>query len=58
MSKFLFSYRITFKLRISHVPFQLVYGLHLLLLMEYLLPSKLRQNYDPTLVRVIISQLS
>jgi hypothetical protein len=58
MSIVLFSYKIAFKLGIGHIPFQLVYGLHLLLPMEYLLPSKPRQNPDPTLVKVLISQLS
>ncbi len=57
MSKISFSYGIAFKLGISHTPFQLIYGLHLLLLMEYMLPSKPGQNYDLTLVRVLISRL-
>jgi hypothetical protein len=48
MFTILFSYKTTFKVRIGHTPFQFVYGLHLLLPMEYLLPSKLGQSYDLT----------
>ncbi len=37
----------------SHTPFQLVYGLHPLLPIKYLLPSRLGENVDPKLVRVL-----
>jgi hypothetical protein len=47
MSTILISYKPTFKVGIGHIPFQLIYGLHRLLPMEYLIPSKLGQNYDP-----------
>ncbi len=53
MSTILFSYKIVFKVTIGHIPFQLVYRLHPLLPMKYLLPSKSGQNYDPTHVRVL-----
>jgi len=57
MSTILFSYIIAFKVGIGHIPFQLVYGLFPLLLIEYLLPFKPRQTYDPNLVRVLTSRL-
>ncbi len=40
LSTILFFYIIAFKVETSHIPFQLVYGLHLLLPIKYLLPSK------------------
>jgi hypothetical protein len=55
LSTFLFSYKTTFKVGTGHIPFQLVYGLHPLLPMEYLLPSKLRQIHD--LTPILINQL-
>ncbi len=58
MSILLFLYIYTFKVGTSHNPFQLIYGLHLLLLAEYLLSFKSGQNYDPMLVRVLTSRLS
>jgi hypothetical protein len=58
MSTILLFYETTFKVRIGHIPFQLVYGLHSLLLKEYLLPSKPRQTYDPKPIGVLISHLS
>jgi hypothetical protein len=57
LSTILFSYRIVFKVGISHTPFQLVYELHPLLPIEYLLPSKLGQIHDPTLIRILTSLL-
>ncbi len=58
MSTILFSYRTSFKVGTSYIPFQLVYELHPLLPIEYLLPSKPRQNHDPTHVRIITNKLS
>jgi hypothetical protein len=58
LSTMLFSYRLVFEVGIGHTPFRLIYGLHLLLPTEYLLPSKLSQSLDPTHVRVLISWLS
>jgi len=57
MSTILFSYIIVFKIRTNHTPFQLINRLHLLLPIEYLLPSKLGQNHGPTLVRVLTNRL-
>ncbi len=58
LSIILFSYKTTFKVGTSHMPFQLIYGLHLLLHVKHLLPFKSAQNYDPTLVRILTNQLS
>jgi hypothetical protein len=57
-SVILFSYQTTYKVGTNHTPFQLVYGLHPLLLIEYMLPSKLGENKYPQLVRVLINKLS
>jgi hypothetical protein len=58
MSIVLLSYGIAFKVGIGHTPFQLVYRLYMLLHKKYMLPSKLRQTYDPKLVRVLANLLS
>jgi hypothetical protein len=55
MSIVLFSYRTAYKVGIGHTPFQLVYGLHPLLLIEYMLPSKHGEHVNPKLVRVLTS---
>ncbi len=56
LSIVLFSYQTAYKVGIGHTPFKLVYGLHPLLPIKYLLPSRLGENKDPQLVRVLISQ--
>jgi hypothetical protein len=53
MSAILFSNKTVHKVGTSHTPFQLVYGLHPLLPIKYLLPSRLGENVDPKLVRVL-----
>jgi len=55
---YLFSYKNAYKVGTNHTPFQLVYGLHPLLLTKYLLPSIPIDNKNPQLVRVLTSQLS
>jgi hypothetical protein len=57
MSTILFSDKTAFKVGISHIPFQLVYGLYPLLPTKYLLPSKLGQIYDPKPIRVLTNHL-
>ncbi len=57
MSTILFFYIIVFKIRTNHTPFQLVNKLHMSLPIKYMLPSKLGQNHDPTLVRVLTNRL-
>lgn len=54
----LFSYRATFEVGIGHTPFRLIYGLHLLLPIEYLLPSKLGQSLNPTHVKVLTRKIT
>jgi hypothetical protein len=46
------------KLEQVKTSFQLVYGLHPLLAIEYLLPSKLGEHVNPTPLKVLTSQLS
>jgi hypothetical protein len=59
LSTILFSYIIAYKVGTCHTPFQLVYGLHPFLPTKYqLLPSKLSEHVDPTLVKALTSQLS
>ncbi len=57
MSIVLFSYWIAYEIGTGQTPFQLVYGLHPLLPIKYLLPSKLGENKDPQHVKVLISWL-
>jgi hypothetical protein len=47
LSIVLFSYQTAYKVGIGHIPFQLVYGLHPLLLIKYLLPLSLGENKNP-----------
>jgi hypothetical protein len=58
MSTFIFSYQTTYKLGISHTPFELVYGLLPLLPIKYLLPFRPSENRNPQPVRILISRLS
>ncbi len=58
LSTILFSYQTAYKAEIGHTPFQLVYGLHPLLPIEYLLPSKPSENKDPRHVKVLTNWLS
>ncbi len=55
LSTILFSYQTAYKVGTGHTPFQLVYGLHLLLPTKYLLPSRPGDNRDPQYVRVLTS---
>jgi hypothetical protein len=57
LSIVLFSYRIAYKVGIGHTPFQLVYGLHPILLTKYLLPSRFNENRVPQPIRVLTSRL-
>jgi hypothetical protein len=47
-----FSYRIVYKVAIGYTPYQLVYGLHPLTLIEYVLPTINgdHRNAEPTIV--------
>jgi hypothetical protein len=57
MSIVILSYIMAFKVGTNHIPFQLVYKLNSLLCTKYMLPFKLRQTYDPKLVRILTSRL-
>jgi hypothetical protein len=52
LSTILFSYQTIYKVRTSHTPFQLVYKLHPLLPIEYMLPFILGEHVDLTHVRI------
>jgi hypothetical protein len=39
------------------MPFQLVYELHPLLPIEYLLPSRPNEHVNPTFIKILISRL-
>ncbi len=58
MSTILFSYWTAYKVGTNHTPFQLVYGLHPLLPIEHLLPSRPGDNKYLELVRFLINRLS
>ncbi len=53
----LFSYQTVYKVETGHTPFLLVYGLHPLLPIEYMLPFKPNENRDPQPIKVLTSQL-
>jgi hypothetical protein len=57
MSTILFSYWTAYKVGIGHMPFQLVYELHPLLPIEYLLPSIPNEHVNPTFVKILTSRL-
>jgi hypothetical protein len=57
MSTFLFSHRIAYKVGNGHTPFQPIHRLHPLLPTKYMLPSRLSDDKDPQLVKVLISRL-
>jgi hypothetical protein len=55
LSTIIFSYQTAYKVGIGHTPFQLVYGLHQLLPIKYLLASKHSENKYPQPIRVLSS---
>jgi hypothetical protein len=55
--QFPFSYKTIFKVGTCHTPFQLVNGLFPLILIEYMLPFKLGQTYDPNPIIVLTIHL-
>jgi hypothetical protein len=57
LSTILFSYWISFKVGIVHIPFQLVYGLYPLLHTKYMLPSKPSPIYDPNPMKILTNHL-
>ncbi len=54
----LFSYRIAYKGATGYKPYQLVYGLHPLMPIEYIVPITGGNERDGTLVRVLTSRIT
>jgi hypothetical protein len=53
----LFSYRITYKVVIGYTPYQLVYGLHFLMPIEYILSIIGNDHIKGNLARVLTSRV-
>jgi hypothetical protein len=53
----LFAYRTTYKIATCYTPYQLVYGLHPLMPIQYIIPIVSGDKKDTTLVRVLISRI-
>jgi len=51
----LFSYKAAYKLVIWYTPYQLMYGLHPLMPIEYIVPVTSGDERDNTIVKVLIS---
>jgi len=56
MSIVLFSYKTTYKVATCYTPYQLVYGLHPLTPIEYIVPLASGNERENTLVKVLISR--
>jgi hypothetical protein len=54
----LFSYRFTYKVTIGYTPYQLVYGLHPLMPIVYIMLIDGGNEKDNTLVRILISKIT
>jgi hypothetical protein len=57
LSTMLFSYRTTYKVAIGYIPYQLVYGLHPLMPIEYIVQVANGEQKDSTIVKVLITLL-
>jgi len=53
----LFSYSTTYKVATWYTPYQLVYGLHPLMPIEYIVPITGGDERDNTLMRVLTSRI-
>ncbi len=53
LSIMLFSYRTTYKVATRYTPYQLVYGLHPLMPIEYIIPIAGGNDKDNTLVKIL-----
>jgi hypothetical protein len=58
MSTVLFSYRIAYKVATSYTPYQLVYGLHPLMPIVYVLPVISGDHRDVELTRVLTTKIT
>ncbi len=57
MSTLLFSYKTTYKIATMYTPYQLMYGLHPLMPIEYIVPIVGGNERDNTLVKVLTSKI-
>ncbi len=57
LSTMLFSYSTTYKVATWYTPYQLVYGLHPLMPIEYIVPITGGDERDNTLMRVLTSRI-
>jgi hypothetical protein len=57
MSTLLFSYKTTYKITTMYTPYQLMYGLHPLMPIEYIVPIVGGNERDNTLVKVLTSKI-
>jgi len=53
----LFSYRTTYKVATRYTPYQLVYGLHPLMPIEYIIPIAGGNDKDNTLVKILTNKI-
>ncbi len=56
--KFLFTYRTTYKVATCYTPYQLVYGLHPLMLTEYVLPTISGDHRDAEPTKVLTTRIT
>jgi hypothetical protein len=54
----LFSYRIVYKVATRYTPYQLVFGLHPLMPIEYIVPTTGGHPRDNTLVQILTNIIS
>jgi hypothetical protein len=57
MSTILFSYKIAYKVAIGYTPYQLVYGLHPLMLTKYVLQALSGDHKDIKLTKVLTAKI-
>jgi hypothetical protein len=58
MSTILFSYKIVYKVVTSYTPYQLVYGLHPLMLTKYVLSTISGDHIDAKPTRVLTTRIT
>jgi len=58
MSTMLFSYKTTYKVTTRYTPYQLVYGLHPLMPIEYIVPVTSGNEKDNTPMIILISKIT
>jgi hypothetical protein len=53
----LFSYKITYKIAIGYTPYQLMYGLHPLMPIKYIVPIVGGDERDSTIMKILINKI-